>query len=308
MGVDIGGTKMAVAAVTRAGRITARLTLPTEASLGFGRAVDRLNRAITEVVLQAGWQPDDWLGVGIGCAGPVDPQRGAICNPFTLSGWDNCDIVSPVRAHFQKPVFLENDADAALLGECLAGAGQGMDPVVMLTFGTGIGSAALTEGRIYRGVEGGHPEFGHLPVETDGPECYCGRAGCFEAIASGTALGLAGQALGLADSRAVLAAAASGDPQAATLVARAVRATATATWSILHTFMPRRIILGGGMMDDHYETFAAAVRAQIQRAILLPRDRVEVVRAVLGNDAGLVGAASLVFAATARPAPSVKTA
>ena len=179
--------------------------------------------------------------------------------------------------------------------------------MVMLTFGTGIGSSARVGGRICRGAAGGHPEFGHLPVEPEGPACYCGRAGCFEAIASGTALGAMGRALGLADSRAVLAAAAAGNPQAAALVERAVRATATAAWTILHTFMPRRIILGGGMMEDHYGTFAAAVRAQIQRAALLPRGQVDVAQAALGNDAGLVGAASLVFAAAARPLSPSKT-
>ncbi len=143
VGIDIGGTKMAVAVVDGAGAIRARVTLPTEAELGFARAVERLTGAIETVCTRAGWRPADLRGVGLGCAGPVDPARGLINNPYTLGGWDRCDIVTPLRARFGAPVRLENDADAAAVGECFAGAGRGFDPVVMLTLGTGVGGAAI---------------------------------------------------------------------------------------------------------------------------------------------------------------------
>ncbi len=238
-------------------------------------------------------------GIGIGCAGPVDPLTGLINNPYTLPTWDNCNIVSTLRDKFEVPVFLENDADAALLGEVFSGAGKGCDPAVMLTFGTGVGGSAISGGRIYRGVAGGHPEIGHIPVSTGGPKCYCGIEGCLESIASGTAIAQAGHELGLADSREVFAAAHSG---AKAIIERAVHATASAAWALLHTFMPQRIILGGGLMDEHYALFATAIQQKIARATMLLPGHCDVAKAVLGNDAGLVGAASLALnAPLARP-------
>jgi glucokinase len=193
---------------------------------------------------------------------------------------------------------MENDADAAASGEARFGAGRGSDPMVMLTFGTGIGFAAIVKGQIYRGVAGEHPEAGHIPTTADGPECYCGLRGCFEAMASGTAIDAAGKAAGFADGRAVFAAAAAGYSLASGILDAAVNSTATAIWTLAHTFLPQRFVLGGGLIDDHFELFATPARTALSRAVLLPKGRVEVVRASLGNDAGVVGAASLVMKTT----------
>lgn len=194
---------------------------------------------------------------------------------------------------------MENDADAAASGEARFGAGRGSDPMVMLTFGTGIGFAAIMKGQIYRGVAGEHPEAGHIPTTADGPECYCGLRGCFESMASGTAIDAAGKVAGFSDGRAVFAAAATGNPVAVGILDAATEATATAIWTLAHTFLPQRFVLGGGLIDDHFELFATPARDALLRAVLLPKGRVEIVRASLGNDAGVVGAASLVMKTTA---------
>ena len=232
-------------------------------------------------------------GIGIGCAGPVNPKCGTIHNPYTLPGWDGCDIVTPLSKAFGVPVYLENDADAAVLGEAFTGAARACNNVVMLTFGTGIGAGILVDGRIYRGFQDEHPEMGHIPVEPDGPDCYCGNQGCFESIASGSAIAEAGRANHFRDSQHVFASAGQSDPAAQKIVDRALRATATAAWTILHTFLPQRIILGGGIINDHYELFAVPVRETIAAATMVPRRHITVAKAQLGNDAGLVGAASL---------------
>ncbi len=293
LGLDLGGTKMAVAAVDGTGTIHARTTLPTEAERGFDRAVSRLANALDAILAQAGWPAGDVRGIGIGCAGPVDPACGLIDNPYTLTGWNGCDIVTPLRQRFGVPVRLENDADAAALGECFVGAGRGFDPVVMLTFGTGVGGAAIVHGVIYRGANGEHPELGHIPVLPESPPCYCGRSGCLESLASGTAIGAAGQIVGFADARAVFAASRTGDPAAAAIVDRALAAAATAAWTICHTFLPQRLVLGGGIMDEHFDLFAAAIDRALAPATQFTRPAVSVARAALGNDAGLVGAAAL---------------
>lgn len=293
VGVDIGGTKIAVAVVDGAGAIHARATLPTEAESGFDRAVRRLSEAIERVTAQAGVESGGVAGIGIGCAGPVDPVRGLINNPFTLSGWDRCDIVTPLHERFRVPVWLENDADAAALGECLAGASIGSDPVAMLTFGTGVGGAAIIGGRIHRGAHGEHPELGHIPVLPDGPACYCGTRGCLESVASGTAIGAAGQRAGLADARAVFAAAAKGEPAARLILESVFEAAATAAWTICHTLLPQCLVLGGGMMDEHFTLFAQAMNRRLHPATQFTRASVRIAQARLGNEAGVVGAGAV---------------
>jgi len=304
IGVDIGGTKTAVALVDGTGRIRSRTVLATEAERGFDRAVGRLSEAIEAVAAQAGCAVSGITGIGIGCAGPVDPGRGLINNPFTLTGWDRCDIVTPLRERFGVPVFLENDADVAALGEHLAGAGQGSDPVVMLTFGTGVGGAAVIGGAIHRGVNGEHPELGHIPVLSDGRSCYCGTRGCLESVASGTAIGEAGKGAGLKDAREVLTAAREGVAAARAIVDRALEAAATAAWTICHTLLPQCLILGGGMMDEHFELFAGAMNRRLDPATQFTRGAVRIVRAQLGNEAGVVGAAAVAMRGAERGSPS----
>ncbi len=301
LGIDIGGTKIAVAAVDSAGRIHAQTSLVTEAERGFGQAVERMLAAGDEVLARAGWTRRELCGVGVGCAGPVSAQRGVIDNPYTLPTWSNCDIVTPLRTALGKPAYLENDADSAALGEWFAGAARGASRVVMLTLGTGVGGGVVLEGRIYRGVRGEHPELGHMPIaqfasEGDAaPACYCGTRGCLEAIASGTAVAEAGKAFGWDDSRAVLAACERGDANAARIIERVKRALEMATWTVLHTFMPEVVVLGGGLGDAQFELWRPAMEACAARATMVPVGSVRIVKAELGNDAGLAGAASLAF-------------
>ena len=291
VGIDIGGTKIAVATVSAADGIVREATIPTDSELGIASGVSRIAETLRRLLDQSGWSARDLRGIGIGCAGPVDRQRGTILNPHTLPGWEDGDIVSPLREAFGCPVRLENDADMALLGECHAGAGRGFDPVVMLTIGTGIGGAALVGGQILRGAAGEHPEMGHVPVDPRGPRCYCGENGCFESLASGSALAAAAAAHGLGDARRLFARAREREPAAEGILRDALSAMARATWTIAHTLLPERLILGGGLMDEHYDTFAAAAADAIAQAVLVPRKRMSVARASLGNRAGILGAA-----------------
>ena len=293
--LDIGGTKIAVATVREDGEIVREASVPTESERGFASGVSRMREGILALVRDSGWTADSLDGIGVGCAGPLDPVRGTIDNPFTLPGWEGGNIVAALGDAFACPVALENDADAALLGECWRGAGQGKDPVLMLTFGTGIGGAALVAGALLRGAGGAHPELGHVIADPSGPSCYCGARGCLESLASGTAFHTAAERAGFGDARRLLSRAAAGDPAASALRARGLAATANAALSLLHALLPERVILGGGMMDEHYEPFAEAVRGAIARATALPGRGVSVARAELGNRAGLVGAARLVF-------------
>jgi glucokinase len=292
-GIDIGGTKIALGLVNRDGAIVCRRILATPRE--FDSAISAMELALRELMREQSVEVPALAGIGIGCAGPVNPQTGVVNNPYTLPGWEGGNLIASLHRSFGVPVFLENDADAALWGESLTGAARGFDPVVMLTFGTGIGGAAISGGTIFRGVGGEHPEIGHLPVWPDGPVCYCGQPGCFESVASGAGIENAGQPLGLGNAREVFARAASGDANAAAIIHRVLEATSCAAWALLHTFLPQRFVLGGGIIDDHFDLFAQAIRRSIDRATLLPRGQITVAKAALGNEAGLVGAAGLAF-------------
>src|SRR5689334_11825133 len=171
VGVDIGGTKTAVAAVDSTGRVHTETTFETRSERGFAVGLSSLSEAIRRVLEEARWSANEVEGIGIGCAGPVNPSRGTIHNPYTLPGWEDAPIVSELSQRFGVRVILENDADAAAVGEYQFGAGRNANPIVMITVGTGIGGAALLDGRIHRGMNGEHPELGHIPIFQDGADC-----------------------------------------------------------------------------------------------------------------------------------------
>jgi glucokinase len=291
IGIDIGGTTISVGLVGQSGDVAGRVVFPTEPKRGFAPAMEKIARAIDGLLESAGRRRDELAGVGIGCAGPVSPVTGTIHNPFTLPGWEGANPVRILEEELGVPAYLENDADAAVLGEAHAGAARSLREVVMLTFGTGVGGGALVGGRVYRGMNGEHPEIGHIFVDPNGPECYCGIRGCLESLASGTALAKAGRAEGFADAPEVFEKARAGDASASSLVDRAVSAAASAFWTILHTFMPQKVVFGGGLMRSQFEVFAPSLR---ERALLAERawgQRFALSRAELANDAGMVGAA-----------------
>ena len=295
LGVDIGGTKIAVGAIDTAGAVQARRTIATDVQAGFQAGLARLSRTIDETMAEAGVDPAALAGIGLGCPGPFDEASGWIENFYTLPGWEGNDIVNPLIARFGTPVRLVNDADAALLGEALSGAARGVRIAVMLTIGTGIGGAALIDGAILRGAAGEHPEIGHLIADPAGPDCYCGGRGCIEAFAAGPALARAGTEFGYADAEAVFAAAEAGEAPAKAIVARSADAMETGVWSLIHAFLPEVILIGGGMGERHFAHYREAAERAIGRAVLAPDGAIRVVKAALGNDAGMVGAAALML-------------
>src|SRR5688500_4799358 len=173
IGIDIGGTKTALGLVDSSGRVVEQHRLDTDPARGLDDFLNRLSLPVDLLINRAGGHAHV-SGIGIGCPGPLDPLAGVITSDFTLPSWAGRNIIRPLHEVLKLPVFLENDADAALIGECRAGAAKGALNAVMLTFGTGVGGAALSAGRILRGHNNEHPEIGHIPALPDGPECYCG--------------------------------------------------------------------------------------------------------------------------------------
>ena len=183
--VDIGGTKIAVGIVTDEGKVLTSDECPTAQELGFGSAVDRIALMLRNCAERANAIIH---GIGIGCTGPVYPRTGEIGDVEFLKTWKGANLVDALEARFGVKAALENDADAATLGEAFWGAGQGKEVVLFVTVGTGIGVGIVLNGELYRGVDGSHPEIGHQVIDASGPQCYCGARGCWEALAAGPAM------------------------------------------------------------------------------------------------------------------------
>jgi glucokinase len=295
IGIDIGGTKIAIGTVDETGTCHAKTSFDTASKDGFPSAIRRITASIEKLLDQSRWKLSELDGIGVGCTGPVDPTRGTIHNPHTLATWEDCNIVQSLADQFVVPVFLENDADSAAMGEFRFGAGRDANPLVMVTFGTGIGFSAIIDGKPLRGVGGSHPELGHIPTVAGGPNCYCGIQGCFESMASGTAIEQAGRKLGLITTRDVFRAAQSGDHRSQRIIENAVFAVERAAWSIAHSFFPQRILLGGGMMEDHFDLFSQAMQKSLARAVMFSPESIVIAPTRLGNLSGVIGAASLVI-------------
>ncbi len=304
VGIDLGGTNVRAGAVTMAGELVARQECPIEARQGPQAGVEKIAGLITRVADEAGGRLQ---AIGIGSTGPVDRDLGAIQNPYTLPTWENVNIVRLLRERFRVPVTIENDADAAALGESWMGAGRGLSRLCMVTVGTGVGTAFIYNGNIYRGVGGAHCEGGHMILDPSGPECYCGAKGCWESLASGTAIGayarektashptlmteLAGGDPERIDAATVAQAARGGDALALGIINRAADYVALGLVNLIVLFLPDGIVLTGGVMRS-FDLMEARIRSVIARHnIMSPVDKVALRLADLGQQAGMIGAA-----------------
>jgi len=207
------------------------------------------------------------------------------------------------------PVRLENDADAAALGEYWQGAGRGAHRLYAVTVGTGVGTALIMEGEIYRGVDGSHPEGGHQLIDPNGPECYCGHRGCWESLISGTAISGAARSakdnahlLALADghpnridARLVADAARAGDPTAVEIMQKAAHDFSLGIVNVISLFVPDVLVLSGGVMKSA-DLFLPMLEQTLKTPNpMVPFDRVHILPAQLGYYAGLYGGAYMIL-------------
>ncbi len=293
-GVDLGGTNVRVGLVTAAGAIRAFRTASFDARRGAGPGLRRIAALVRACLHAAGDLP--LVALGIGATGPLDSRSGRIRNPYTLPTWADVDVRGPLEAELGVPVRLENDAVAAALGEWWQGARQGAQCMAMVTFGTGIGVAVVRAGEPYRAAGEAHPAAGHFLVDPSGPRCYCGTQGCWEPLAAGPALERLAQASGDPDLAGATAADVArldhaGHPGARRIVAAASRHAALGLVNVVAAYAPEVIVLGGGAMGAyrrHLEEMRAVVGGSQP---YLPPGDTRIVEALLGDHAGVLGAA-----------------
>ncbi len=306
LGVDVGGTKVAAGPVDAAGRQLASPLVERSRTESTGAFLEGLEATLRRALAQfADFAP---RAVGLACAGTVDAGRGVVVSSPNLPLTD-VHLAEILHRTLGMPVVLENDANAAVLGETVAGAGVGLRHVVMLTLGTGVGGGLLLDGRVYHGADGGAGELGHTVVQSEGLPCRCGNRGCLEMYASGSAfvryaVAWAGdlerdpegallslQSRGKLTGGAVTRLAGSGHPGAVEAVRQLAGWLGIGLVSIVNVFDPQMIVIGGGV-SELGELLLAPAREHVHKVAMPPgRDRVQIVSAKLGNRAGLVGAA-----------------
>jgi glucokinase len=235
------------------------------------------------------------LGIGIGATGPVDAVRGIINNPYTLEGWSNVPIVERLNKTFNVRVRLENDADAAALGEYWQGPGRNAKRLYAVTVGTGVGTSLIVDGEIYRGVDGSHPEGGHQLIDPNGPECYCGHRGCWESLISGSAISNQARDTLNMDASSISEAARAGNPEALAIMQKAARDFSLGIVNIISLFVPDVLVLSGGVMKSA-DLFLPTLEHTLKTPNpMVPFDRVHILPAQLGYYAGLYGGAYMIL-------------
>jgi len=304
VGVDVGGTKIAAGLVDEQGRILERRRLESPKY-----DADELRDAIVEVVEELR-QGHDVAAVGVGAAGSVAADRRSVYFAPHLE-WGSEPVADRLMAKLDLPVVLENDANAAAWAEFRFGAGQGVDDQMMVTLGTGVGGGLVLDSELYRGGHGVAAEVGHINLVPDGRPCPCGRRGCLEQYASGTALTRDARAKAAEGGAPRLLHAAGGDleditgtmvtelakhgePEAVELYTNLAGLLAKGIASLVAVLDPTLVVLGGGVSE------AGAVLLQPTREALATeitghgkRPGPDLALAELGNDAGLIGAADL---------------
>jgi len=294
--VDIGGTKIAVGMIDSDGKVLARLECPTDADLGYRHALGR-----TMEMLQASAQTANTQisGIGIGSTGPVYPLTGEIGDVNFFPHWKGENPVSDLSRTFQVKVAMENDADAAALGEAGWGAGRNKSRLIYVTVGTGIGTGLIIDGQLYRGVDQSHPEIGHHLIDPSGPLCSCGFRGCWESLAAGPAMvawiernapreyfldaGLT--------AKKICELAQQGDAWAMRAVEHEGRYLGLGLANLVTMFVPEVIVLGGSVMKSAV-LFMEEIRKVIAASCrFVPYEKSELALASLGENTNLIGAA-----------------
>lgn len=302
LGIDIGGTKVAMGLVDNQGRVSRKEIFPAEAS----RGADHLRGTLLAKV-SAYRETEELEAIGIGFPGPVSTEAGQILESVNLPGWEGMELCSLFPAEWQLPVFAANDANAAAMGEWKYGAGQGTTNFIYLTISTGIGAGIIAEGGLVSGKNGYAGELGHTVLMQDGPICSCGNRGCWEALSSGTAIAQIARtklsensliydfAQGDSDritAKTVFMAFAQGDALATHILEESAHWTGMGIHNLAHTLNPERIAIGGGVglsTGKYLEMIRASLVTYTKNPLSLP----ELVFARLGDEVGVIGSAAL---------------
>lgn len=307
--LDIGGTKMLLGLINWHGELVARRRLETRAEQGVEHVITRAATGLRELLGEVGATATALDALGCSVPGPLDNRTGVVLFSPNL-GWRNVPLLELLRREFAVPIAIDDDAHCAALGEGRKGAARGSRCAVYVTISTGIGAGVIINGNLYRGAHGFAGEVGHIPLEANGPRCACGNTGCFEALASGSAIAAQARQAVLQGSPTIMAtfhddltrltavevmeAAAAGDAVAGQILERVGEYVGMGLAAVACAFDPEIIVVGGGVIQAN-ETLLARARVAFARHVVPPLGSLTpIVPAMLGDESSLWGAAMLV--------------
>jgi glucokinase len=304
IGIDLGGTQVRVALVDDTGEVLRRSAVRTDVAGGPRAVMAQFKALIADIAGDEGLA--NLSGVGVCAPGPLDSTTGTFIHVPTLPGWEDFPLRDELSETLGTRVVVEGDAIAACYGEWRFGAGKGLQHLLYITVSTGIGGGVISDGRLLHGRRGMTAHVGHFRMAMQGPRCSCGAVGCFEAFAAGTALDKRARQAALDHPGSLLAGLASpaagdvveaarwGDAVARGLIDQEADYLGEGLTSLIHLYSPEKVILGGGVSNG-YDLMAERIHAVIRGTALPSFREVPVVKAGLGDNAGLVGAAALLL-------------
>ncbi len=311
LGIDLGGTGIKIGILNQSYDILAQTSIPTNAKRPYQQVIADMGNAAVALLVEHGYSLKDCLGAGVGSPGTIDSENGTVLYSNNIR-WDNVPLAEILYRYLWVPVFVNNDANCAALGEVVKGAAAGCQNAVFLTLGTGVGGGVVINGQIF---EGGHPggvELGHIRIASNGRRCTCGRYDCLEAYASATALisdakeaarqnpdsmlwELCGRDLERMNAKMPFDAAWAGDAAGRTLVENYIGYLADGITDLANIFRPDVIVLGGGICAQGEKLTGPLNRYLKENCFGADVSYIpQVVTAKNGNDAGIIGAACLV--------------
>ena len=310
IGIDVGGMSIKAGVTDKDGNVLHKTVLVTKGEYSAEYTISNdIHALIVKLLSEANIPESEIAAIGIGQAGSIDSERGII-NYWNNIPMKNVHVVEELHKWHSCPVFIDNDANVAALGECVFGAAKGIRNMLLITLGTGVGSGIIIDGKIYRGEYGAGAEAGHMGIVMDGEPCTCGRRGCWEAYASVSALirqtkaamaahpessmhGIA-RDMGEVNGMTAFKAARGGDETALEVVKQYERYVAEGLISLQNIFRPQMFLIGGGISKEG-EYLTAPLEKMVYEGIFDKEtgDGVKIRSAALHNDAGILGAAAL---------------
>jgi glucokinase len=292
IGIDIGGTLIKSAVVDSNGKMGKVIIAKTESQKAGMAILEKIENIIGQLLTQN----SDISGIGIGCPGPLDNQAGAILNPPNLPSLHYFPLKEKLAKKYHLPIKIDKDARCALIAETWLGSAKNLQNVILLTLGTGIGGAAVVDGKLLNGANGCAGEFGHMSINSKGPKCACGKTGCFEMFASARAMEELGQKEGLKFQYARQIVEQSYKNQTAKNIVKShIDWLTVGIGNLINIFDPQVVILGGGLYDSQ-DLIYYKIEDKIQEFCLSETtNKIQILPAKFADFAGIIGAAQVFF-------------
>lgn len=296
IGIDIGGTSVKIGLVDSENQIIATAGVSTGNQQSASSVIEQIAKSVLTLLEEQHLTPEQCDGIGIGVPGLVNRHQGRVVYSNNLC-WEDVPLAVEIQKYIPLPVRIANDADCAVLGEAVSGAGKGVDNLVMLTLGTGVGGGIILNGSLFEGSLLGGVELGHTTLKSDGELCTCGRKGCLEAYASATAMRREAKKV-YGESREpfdIFNAAQSGDEKAQKIVDAYIQDLGAGIVNLVNIFRPEKFLLGGGIAAQG-EVLMQPIRELMKKECFAGSrsELPELLQASLGNTAGMIGAANLI--------------